>query len=67
MKIYLTFYISLLKQVLKNAKLVILILLVAPLASSTCSISNTRPRLYTTYIAPKASAINKYRKPSAPP
>ena len=41
--------------------------LVAPLASSTRSISNTRAYLYTTSITPKASAINKRRKPFTPP
>jgi len=39
----------------------------APLASSTRSISNTRAYLYPTSITPKASTINKYRKPSTPP
>ena len=42
-------------------------LLAAPLASSTRSISNTRAYLYSTSVAPKASTINKYRKPSTPP
>jgi len=46
--------------------LVTLTLSAAPLASSTCSISNTRAYLYTTSVTPKASAINKYRKPSTP-
>jgi len=42
-----------------------LTLLVAPLASSTRSISNARSRLYTasvTFKAPKAPTTNKYRK-----
>jgi len=39
----------------------------APLAGSTCSISNTLTYLYTASVAPKASAINKHKKPSAPP
>jgi hypothetical protein len=47
--------------------LVTLTLLAAFLASSTRSISNTRARLYTTSITPKASTINKYRKPFTPP
>ena len=54
------------KQALKLT-LATLILLAAPLASSTRSISNTRAYLYTTSIAPKASAVNKHRKLSAPP
>ena len=44
-----------------------LTLLAAPLADSTCSISNTLAYLRTTSIAPKASAINKRRKLSTPP
>ena len=44
-----------------------LTLLAAPLASSTRSISNTRARLRTTSITPKASTANKRRKPSTPP
>ena len=42
-------------------------LLAASLASSTRSISNTRTYLYTASITPKASTINKRRKPSTPP
>jgi hypothetical protein len=42
-------------------------LLTAPLAGSTRSISNTRAYLYSASIAPKASTINKRRKPSTPP
>ena len=41
--------------------------LVAPLASSTRSISNTRAYLRTTSVIIKASTINKRRKPSTPP
>ena len=37
-------------------------LLVAPLASNTCSISNTCAYLYTASIAIEASAVNKYKK-----
>ena len=44
-----------------------LVLLAAPPASSTRSISNARAYLHSTSIAPKASTINKHRKPSAPP
>ena len=46
---------------------------VAPLAGSTCSISNARACLYTASIAfkapeaPKAPTVNKYRKLSTPP
>jgi len=54
------------KQALKLT-LATLILLVAPLASSTRSISNTRAYLYSASITPKASTVNKYRKPSTPP
>jgi len=39
----------------------------APPAGSTRSISNTRARSRTASVAPKASAANKRRKPSAPP
>ena len=42
-------------------------LLVAPLAGSTRSISNARARLRSASVAPKASTVNKRRKPSAPP
>jgi len=47
--------------------LAILTLLVAPSANSTRSISNARVYLRTASVALKASAINKRRKPSAPP
>ena len=39
----------------------------APLANSTRSISNTRACSRTASVAPEASAVNKHRKPSAPP
>ena len=55
-----------LKQALKLT-LVILTLLAAPPANNTRSISNTRIRLYTASVAPKASTANKRRKPFAPP
>ena len=55
-----------LKQALKST-LVTLTPLAAPPTSSTRSISNTRAYLRTASIAPKASAANKRRKPSAPP
>ena len=57
------------KQLAKQpAKLTLVILtLLASLAGSTCSISNTLAYLYTTSVAPKASAANKRRKPSSPP
>ena len=54
------------KQALKLT-LVTLVLLAAPLASSTRSISNARARLRSASIAPKASTANKRRKPSTPP
>ena len=47
--------------------LAILMLLTAPPASSICFISNTLTYLHTASITPKASAVNKYKKPSAPP
>ena len=54
------------KQALKLT-LATLTLLAAPLASSTRSISNIRAYPRTTSITPKASAVNKPRKLSAPP
>jgi len=54
------------KQALKST-LATLTLSAAPPAGSTRSISNTRAYLRTTSVAPKASAVNKRRKPSAPP
>ena len=54
------------KQALKSM-LTILILLAAPPAGSTCSISNTYTHLHTANIAPMASTVNKYRKLFAPP
>ena len=47
--------------------LAILTLLAAPLAGSTRSISNTLTHLCTASVTPKASAINKRRKPFTPP
>ena len=44
-----------------------LILLTAPLAGNTYSISNTCTYLCTASVTPKASAANKHRKPFAPP
>ena len=41
--------------------------LVAPLAGSTCSISNTLTYLYTTSVALKAFAANKRKKLFTPP
>jgi hypothetical protein len=41
--------------------------LLAPLAGSTRSISNTLAYLRTASVAPKASAVNKRRKLSTPP
>ena len=52
------------KKAAKQLTLITLILLAVPLAGSTRSINNTRAHLYTTSITPKASAINKHRKPS---
>ena len=54
------------KQALKLT-LVTLTPSAAPLAGSTRSISNTRARLRTASVTPKASAANKRRKPSTPP
>ena len=54
------------KQALKLT-LVILILLAAPSAGSTRSISNTLAYLRTASITLKDSAINKYRKLSTSP
>jgi len=42
-------------------------LLAAPLASSTRSISNTLAYPRTASVTPKASTVNKHRKPSTPP
>ena len=39
----------------------------APPAGSTRSISNTSARSHTASVTPKASTVNKRRKPSAPP
>ena len=47
--------------------LVILTLSAAPLASNTRLINNTHTRSCTASIAFKASAANKYKKPSARP
>ena len=57
------------KPIKKPVKLtlVILTLLVAPLAGSTRSISNTSACLDTASVTPKASTVNKRRKPSTPP
>ena len=44
-----------------------LILSAAPPAGSTRSISNTIAYSCTASVAPKASATNKYKKPSTPP
>ena len=54
------------KQALKLT-LVTLTPLAAPPASSTRSISNIRARPRTASITPKASAVNKPRKPFTPP
>ena len=39
----------------------------APPAGSTRSISSTLAYLCTASVAPEASAVNKYKKPSTPP
>ena len=54
------------KQALKST-LATLTPSAAPLASSTRSISNTRAYPRTASVTPKASAVNKCRKPSTPP
>ena len=54
------------KQALKLT-LVMLMPLAVPPAGSICSISNTCTCLCTANVAPEASAVNKYRKLSAPP
>ena len=54
------------KQALKST-LATLTPSAAPPAGSTRSVSNTRAHLRTASVAPKASAANKRRKPSAPP
>ena len=54
------------KQALKSTP-AILMPSAAPLAGSTCSISNTYAHPHTASVTPEASAVNKPKKPFIPP